>query len=285
MSGGLADRVALVTGAGRGIGRAVVTRLVAEGVAVVATDVDGDGLAVTSSLVERYGAKLTTSVVDLADRAARSDLVPFALRTYGRLDILVNNAAYHGRRVGALEFDDDDWDRVIEVNLSAPAAIARAAGQVMVDQGGGAMVNLGAIQSDLPLPTYLPYAASKGGVAALTRALAAELSPYGVRVNAVIPGTIDTESFRDTLAPGTTDPESGGPGRADPPRQADLPRVASLLPRPGTASEVASAVAFLAGDDASYVTGALLHVDGGRSLSRLPDPTDARYRGYRLEGG
>ncbi len=266
MSGGLAGRVALVTGAGRGIGRAIVTRLVADGATVVASDIDADGLALTSSLVDDRPEKLTTCVVDLADRAARSELVPAALRTYGRLDIVVNNAAFHGRRVGALDFDDDDWDRVIEVNLSATASISRAAGRIMVEQGSGVIVNLGAIQAELPLPTYLPYAASKGGVAALTRALAAELSPYGVRVNAVIPGTIDTESFRETLSTNT-----------------EPPRVASLLPRPGTATEVASAVAFLAGDDASYVTGALVHVDGGRSLSRLPDPTDAQYRGYRLD--
>lgn len=275
MSADLTGRVALVTGAARGIGRAIVIRLVADGATVVATDSNADGLAATAA-ASGEAARVATYVVDLADRAARAELVPTVMRAQGRLDIVVNNAAFHGKRVPALEFTADDWDQVIEVNLSAAAFIAQAAGRVMVDRGGGAIVNLAAIQSELPVPTYLPYAASKGGVAAVTRALAAELSPHGVRVNAVVPGTINTESFQDTFSP--AQPES-------PQHLPDIPPVASLLPRPGIPSEVASAVAFLVGDDASYITGALLHVDGGRSLSRLPDPVDAFYRGYQLLPG
>lgn len=177
------------------------------------------------------------------------------MRHWGRLDILVNNAAAHGTRTGVAELDYADWDAVIEANLAATTFLSRQAAAAMT--GGGAIVNIASIQQRLPLPNYGAYIASKGGISAVSNALAVELAP-SVRVNVVAPGVIATEAF------GTT---PGAAALSD-----DRARPATLLGRTGRAEEVAAAVCFLAGPDASFITGATLTVDGGRTLSRRPDP-------------
>lgn len=256
----LAAQVAVVTGAAGRIGRATVHHLAGMGARVVAVDIDKTGLDHAVSAVATAGGIATGVVADLADPADRATVIPRAVDRFGQVDILVNNAAYHGRRVSLFEVTDEDWEQVMAVNLTTAMVLSRDAARDMINRGRGVIVNITAVQHRLPLMTFGAYGASKGGLAALTRYLAVELAPHGIRVNAIQPGVI--------AAP---EPEIQS-------RTIGHPKPATLLGREGTPDEVAAAVAFLAGADASFITGAELPVDGGRSISRLPDPLDELHR-------
>lgn len=259
----LQDRVGLVTGAGSGIGAAIARHLAARGATVVIADRQPESTQQSVEAIRARGDAASGRVVDLADRTARRDLVPSVLEEFGRIEILVNNAADHGGRLDALSLTEENWDRVQETNLAAPMFLAQAAARDMLPRRAGTIVNIVAIQATLPVPTYVAYGASKGGLVSLTKVLAAELSPHGIRVNAVAPGVIATDSFASSVA-------------------ADPAPVPALLRRSGRPEEIAEAVGFLAGEKSSFVTGTVLTVDGGRAISRLPDPVDAKFRGYDL---
>lgn len=246
----LTDKVAIVTGAARGIGRASAERLLAEGAKVVISDIDEEQLNRTAVELGAAGRVL----VQRADVARKSDvlqLIEAAVRHFGRLDIMVNNAGI-APVVDFLDVTEELLDRVLDVNLKGAFYGTQAAGRQMISQGqGGVIINMSSINSGLANPNVAPYAISKGGMNQVTSTAAVAFAPHGIRVVGVGPGTIMTDMVAGAFV------NSAG-------NHAILSR--TPLGRYGQASEIAAVVAFLASDDASYMTGETVYVDGGRRV-------------------
>jgi NAD(P)-dependent dehydrogenase (short-subunit alcohol dehydrogenase family) len=236
-------KTAIVTGAGAGIGRAVVAKLTEEGATVVACDLREERLA---DYADRD--RVLPVAADTADPATAERLVAAALERGGSLDVVVNNAAIFITRP-AEDYTDEDWRRNMAVNLDGYFYLARAAGRRMIEAGGGAIVNVASPAGMNGIPENIAYVASKHGVVGLTRALAIEWARYGIRVNAVSPGFTETEATKEF--------EAQNPGML----KGRKARV--LADRPGRTEEQANVIAFLAGDEASYVSGLIANVDHG----------------------
>ncbi|SHM43750.1 SDR family NAD(P)-dependent oxidoreductase [Roseibium suaedae] len=248
----LKNKVAIVTGSARGIGFAIAKRFVMEGAKVIISDVDDDAGQAAQEELAALG-EATYIHCNVAERLDVRNLIAETLNAYGDIDILVNNA---GIVAGGdfLDLDIDDFDRVLNVNLKGTFLCSQAVARHLVEKienGGepGTIINLSSINSVLAIPGQLPYCVSKGGVAQLTKTAAVALAPYGIRVNAIGPGSIMT----DMLASVNSDPAARN-------------RVLSRTPmgRVGEASEIAGIAVFLASSDASYVTGQTIFADGGR---------------------
>ena len=247
----LSDKVALVTGAADGIGAATAERFAEEGAAVVLVDIDATGgWAVAARIVEK-GGRAVFVLADISNEADAAGLADAAAREFGGLHILVNNAATFVLQ--GIEASVADWRRSLDVNVIGTALVTRAAVPLMTTSGGGAIVNLASISSFVAQPHFVTYSASKAAIVQMTKNLALDLAPQGIRVNCVCPGTILTRASRDHMERTGTTLEQF--------LAAEAPK--HLLNRVGTAREVANAILFLASDEASFITGTHLMVDGG----------------------
>jgi len=246
----LAGKVAIVTGAARGIGRATALRFSAEGARVVLADRDRDALAATAAAAGPADAVLARPC-DVARAAEVEALVTAALERFGRIDILVNNAGY-GHRGTVEQTSEAEWDALMATNVKGVFLCSRAVLPAMRRQGGGTIVNVASTTSFIGIPERAAYVASKGAVAALTRAMAVDHAKEGIRVVAVAPGTVATDYY-DRVVAGSPDPD--GLRRMLAARQ--------LIGRAGTPEEIANAILFLASDEASFCVGTILLVDGG----------------------
>ena len=241
----LEGRVAAVTGAGRGIGRAIAETLAREGAAVAVADIDLSTAQATARLIERRGGKAAGIRVDVTSRQDAQTLADETVRLYGKLDILVNNAGWYPSAL-IVEMEEDEWDRVLDVNLKGVFLCSQAAVSRMIAQdGGGVVINISSVDAKTRTTGNAHYSAAKAGVISLTRSLACEMIPYGIRVNAVAPGWIKT----DTLTK-TSDRWKGA--------IAEIP-----VGRLGLPEDVAEAVLFLVSDVAGYINGEVLDVNGG----------------------
>lgn len=241
--------VAIVTGAGSGMGREIAWRLAAEQHRLVLVDTSGDGLEETQ---RGLAEPACLEVADVSDRQRVFELVTEAERRHGQLDVLVNAAGILLRE-GVLEHSLDDWRRTLQVNLDGPFWFSQAFALSALAAGrGGAIVNIASIEAPRPQPNHIAYSASKGALLMLTKAMALDLAEHGVRVNAVGPGVIATP-INASL-------------RADPIRSARLQQQIPML-RFGEPREIANVIAFLVSDEASYVTGELVLVDGGWAIT------------------
>lgn len=247
----LENRVAVVTGAARGIGKAIAWRFLQEGAHVVVADIDEDAAAATISSFANRRARFVPC--DVGDGKAVARLIGTAEAEFDGIDILVNNAAVMAV-ADFLDLGEADFDRVLRINLKAAFLTSRAVAPGMIRRaraGGrkGAIINISSVNAEMTVPNQVPYSISKAGLNQLTRVLALSLAPHGIRVNAIGPGSIATEMLASVI--------NNKEARA---------RILSRTPmgRVGEPSEIAAIAAFLASDDASYITGQTIYADGGR---------------------
>jgi 2-dehydro-3-deoxy-L-rhamnonate dehydrogenase (NAD+) len=243
----LDGRTAIVTGGGRGIGRAVALRLANAGASVVLWDQDADALDAAAEQVRDAGGEARTREVDVTVPDLVQDAVRECLTDHGHIDIIVNNAGITGRSAPLADLADDDWDETIRTDLTSVFYCCRAVLPAMQRAGRGTIVNIASVAGKDGNPNQVAYSVAKAGVIALTKTLARETAP-AIRVNCVAPALIQTRIL-DTLPPAVVDYA--------------LERIP--MGRIGTPEEVASVVHFLASDDASFVTGQCYDVSGGRS--------------------
>lgn len=261
-----ADRVAIITGGAKGIGLACARRFVRDGLAVVMADIDEEAGRAAQEDLQGQGGEARFVHCDVAERLHLRNLMAATLDSFGRVDVLVNNAAVL-HEADFLDLEEKDFDRVLRVNLKSAFLASQAVARQMVRQRGEetaapaaprnyCIINMSSVNAIIATANQVPYSVAKGGLNQLTRATAVALAPHGIRVNAIGPGSINTDVLRAVVR-----------------RPAMRKSVASRTPlgRIGDPDEVAAVASFLASDDASYITGQCIFVDGGRLALSAPD--------------
>lgn len=248
---GLSDRIALVTGAYRGLGFAIARGLAEAGATVVLSGRKPDELTAAARTLTEAGHRASVSIFDVTDRAAARAAIAEIETRHGRIDIIVNNAGIQ-RRHPIEDFPEDEWDAIIATNLTAPFLVSQAALPGMIARKSGKIIHIASLLSELGRPTVVPYTAAKGGVRQLTRGMAVELARHNIQVNAIAPGYFATEMNRALIDNAEFDAW-----------------VCQRTPagRWGQPSEIAGLAVFLASSASDYMTGQLLIIDGGMSVS------------------
>jgi len=243
----LQDRVAVITGAAQGNGRAIAEAFAREGASTVIADISAEAARATAQEIASIGQASIGLYVDVTKAADVNNLLAQSIKEFGRVDILVNNAGVIGR-YDFLEISELEWDRVMDINLKGTFLCGQAFARHMKERGGGVIINIASVNAESVNPTTVHYCVSKGGVRTLTKAMALAMAQAGVRVNAIGPGPVYTNLSKDRL----DDPQALAATLAHIP----MGRVAQ-------SSDLGGAAVFLASDDSAYVTGITLYVDGG----------------------
>ncbi len=244
----------IVTGAGNGIGRAIAVRFGAEGARVVVNDVDQAGAEKVAEEIKIGGGLALAVKADVSDSTQVTKLFDTTLEKFGTVDVLVNNASLTNTERHFLEADETWWDRILGVNLKGAFLCSLRAAKIMAPRRQGSIINLSSGGASRAHRGNAAYDAAKGGVEALTRAMALDLGPYGIRVNSLVPGSVDSKGM---------DPEiKKERGRVIP------------LGRVGEVEEMAGPAVFLASEDASYITGHIIYADGGLLVQQRPPQVD-----------
>jgi NAD(P)-dependent dehydrogenase (short-subunit alcohol dehydrogenase family) len=246
----LAGKIALITGAGSGIGRAAALRFAAEGAAVAVLDLRAEAAAETVELIAKEDGRAIALAADVANAAQVEEAVGRAVAEFGRIDVLYNNAGVDSR--GSVEVaEEDNWDLAFAVNAKGTYLVSKA---VLPHMQTGSIINQGSVAGLVGIPNFAAYCASKGAVIALTRSMAVDLSPRGIRVNVICPGTVYTPLMEPMLR-----------ARGDGDLQAGLAKTLVKYPigRLGTPDEIGCVALFLASDEASFMTGSVVTPDGG----------------------
>jgi len=249
----LRNKVSLITGAGQGIGKAIALAFASEGSTVVVNDINLETACATAQEIMSMGGKALPLRADISKKDEVSGMIQELIRNFGRIDILVNNAGVQ-TETPFLNLSEQEWDRIIDVNLKGTFLCSQLVAREMVKQGGGKIINISSVHQSLPRSNIAHYAASKGGMLMLTKVMALELAKYKINVTCIAPGAVATAMNQAVL----DSPQSLAE------LNAEIPWGRIAEPR-----EIAQSAVYLASDDGDYVTGSTLYIDGGLTLGQL----------------
>lgn len=250
----LNDRVVIITGAGKGIGRAIAERFAGQGSKVVVNDVDGESAKGVADGINSSGGQAMAIVADVSNSEQVNAMIDQVMDAHGQIDVLVNNAGIISPMLHFFEADEAWWRRIVDVNLTGHFLVSHPTARIMAKAGGGSIINMSSGGATNAHRAFTAYDATKGGIEALTRAMALDLGPYNIRVNALMPGSIDTTgmSVDDRILRGENVP----------------------LGRIGEGHDMTGAALFLASDDAAYITGDIIKIDGGMTAQQRSATVD-----------